>query len=407
MCALHLEGAVRYWKGQVEKSRDDLDALHEFCNKVSVLREATGSQSSLPDDVVSLWNEYAGALAAQGLYATAAKYSVDDPADTSSQILRDRLYRSRASSRCLAAMGGSAPAFPYTMVAVDTSRGQVLASAVRQQQQEQKLRQEQQRQQQEQQQEQQRQQQEQQRQQQQRQQQQQQQQQAAPIQQPAPTDELPPDWIALQDPASGQTYYANQSTGETSWDRPVAPAPQPSSAPQQLMSKYGDGFVTSASHPELADQYGNMGTSNPYKGAERPGTAAAVVNSSGAVSSNAPVSGTLNFDQIELTADHAQIKDALLGVVAALKDARLNPVERRQVVEAEKGVAILVKKLARGGLEQETVTKAYSLVGAIANRDMRTASSIQTDLAHHDWRDHKDWLKGMKLLIQLTTKKLL
>ena len=27
-----------------------------------------------------------------------------------------------------------------------------------------------------------------------------------------------------------------------------------------LASKYGDGFVTSASHPELAAQYGNVGT---------------------------------------------------------------------------------------------------------------------------------------------------
>jgi len=72
------------------------------------------------------------------------------------------------------------------------------------------------------------------------------------------------------------TYYANQSTGETTWEKPSAPLPmtqipvkQPefnhslsngNSTPAKLASKYGDGFVSSASHPELAEQYGNIGT---------------------------------------------------------------------------------------------------------------------------------------------------
>ena len=108
MCALHLDGAVRYWKRQVQESRanskslvDDYNALHEFCCKVSVLREATGPTKSLPPDVVTLFNQYAQALAHQGLYATVAKYSMDDPTDRQSQILRDRLYWSRASQRLL------------------------------------------------------------------------------------------------------------------------------------------------------------------------------------------------------------------------------------------------------------------------------------------------------------------
>lgn len=35
--------------------------------------------------------------------------------------------------------------------------------------------------------------------------------------------DLPPDWIALEDPDSGDVYYANEVTGETTWDRPKVP----------------------------------------------------------------------------------------------------------------------------------------------------------------------------------------
>lgn len=37
------------------------------------------------------------------------------------------------------------------------------------------------------------------------------------------SDGLPPGWITLEDPDSGDTYYANENTGETTWDRPAAP----------------------------------------------------------------------------------------------------------------------------------------------------------------------------------------
>lgn len=36
--------------------------------------------------------------------------------------------------------------------------------------------------------------------------------------------ELPPDWIALEDPDSGETYYANEVTGESTWEKPEKPS---------------------------------------------------------------------------------------------------------------------------------------------------------------------------------------
>ena len=213
-----------------------------------------------------------------------------------SLILRDRLYRSKASPDCLAAMGGVAPDFPFSFVDIQKSRGPTIDRAAQQAQAQAHAAQQAQAQ-------------------------AQaaqyaqsgygvqqeaysqstqqavyatqqyqssysaQQQQttsdsatsyAAPQETASSSDALPPDWMAIQDPSSGHYYYANQVTGEVTWDRPQM-APQPAPAPQPvqpstpvpngkptrtsaLASKYGDGFVTSSSHPELASQYGNVGT---------------------------------------------------------------------------------------------------------------------------------------------------
>lgn len=190
-----------------------------------------------------------------------------------SQILRDRLYRSKASPDCLAVMGGVAPEFPFSFVDVQKSRVPTIDRAAQQAQANAQVAQQSaynghhdannvqtatyktQR------------------------------QQAlpvaassyvAPLASAPAADSLPPGWMAIQDPASGQYYYANQTTGEVTWDRPqMAPQPAPAPEPIQqavsaangkpsrtstLASKYGDGFVTSSSHPELASQYGNVGT---------------------------------------------------------------------------------------------------------------------------------------------------
>lgn len=251
----------------------------------------------------------------------------------------------------------------------------------------------------------------------------------------------------MQDPSSGRTYYANQTTGQTSWEIPYdVPSPvlapvmeqsvsnaQPQfqqtqqagisqyqsvqnmqqqatngaalSTPSKLASKYGDGFVTSASHPALAQQYGNVGTSNPYTGAERPGTAAAVLTSS--TGTKPPVSGTFNPSKLhDLSTDLQPIKDGLLELVAILSSHQLGPADKKQMSEGEKGIAILLKRLARGDIDPLVASKMSAMVTALRNGDFATAASIQTGLVTSDWRDNKDWLKGIKNVIQIATKKL-
>jgi protein transport protein SEC31 len=419
MCAMSLERTVPYWKQQLEQQQvtadftltADLLALHDFVSKVSVFARAIGSFAGLTPEVESLFTTYAEALAQQGLLVTAAKFCHGSSMEA--KVLRDRLYRSRSSQGCYSVLG-VAPEFPYVMVDVQQSRGlvfvqpqeitkepEILSNGHSDQTQQPVTEQFQ-----------------------------------AQGHQPfavgaqSSSDTLAPGWIALQDPTSGNMYYANETTGETTWEKPLAPvhapysAPQLSSFPQEtgldasqrsqmtqptsaaqsrpkasIVSKYGDGFVSSASNPELAHQYGNVGTSNPYGGTARPGPAAVQPIS------KAPVSGSLNLDTLQLSNHHKSIKDTLLGCAEALKQTALNVVEKKQLDEAEKGVAILVKKLNRDEISDAMVDQVFALVNAISQHDFAGALTYQTTMANSEWRDHKDWLKGIKILIQLASKK--
>ena len=141
--------------------------------------------------------------------------------------------------------------------------------------------------------------------------------------------------------------------------------------------------------------------SNPYTGAERHGIAQV------APVAKAPVSGTFDPNATpELSAEHQHIKDTLIELAASLNAAPLNPADKRQMTEAEKGIAVLLKRLARGDIDADVSGKVDNMVTAIRSRDYVTAAAVQTGLVNSDWKDHKDWLKGMKFLTQLAMKKI-
>lgn len=175
------------------------------------------------------------------------------------------------------------------------------------------------------------------------------------------------------------------------------------STPAMLASKYGDGFVTSASHPELAAQYGNVGTSNPYS-SSRPGTA--VINKR---IEKAPVSGTFNIQKLTEVADSTEYKetvDDLLAMVTSLSSLSLQASEKKQVLEVEKGAAIFSKRLAKADIENEVAVKVGQIVSSMQVRDYATANGIHSSLVNSVWKENKDWLKGMKFLIQLSAKRM-
>jgi len=439
MCALDLGQAVKYWKITLEDAGTNLLSLQDFVEKVSVFTQALDCSHDLDDEVSNLFADYSTALANQGDLVSAAKYLKGDTKDT--KELRDRIYRSRFGSFCPDLMA-SPPDFPYNYVNVGVARdlhGITLKQPVAQTQHYQEQQQPQQ--------------QEQQTihenqsfpsqanaQVQQPQQQQQQQQPQQETQQSS--SGLPPGWVALQDPSSGRTYYANQNTGESSWDPPVAASPalapqpeptyaQPSASPtdssqpaanqmqqpqnngaingtssvsttQKVASKYGDGFVTSASNPQLAEQYGNVGTSNPYSNANRPGTAAAAVG--GQQMKKAPVSGTLD-SMPTLSEDYAHLQSGLLAIVEQLHASAVGGMEKKQAMESQKAVAVFIKTLARGGIDADVANQVTTMLSALQNRDYGSASAVVTRLISNEWKDHKDWLKGMKFLVQMVSKK--
>ena len=139
--------------------------------------------------------------------------------------------------------------------------------------------------------------------------------------------------------------------------------------------------------------------SNPYHNTARPGTAQV------SKQIKAPVSHDLDPTKIaELAPEHYPIRDTLLGLCEALKSAQLSAVDKRQLGEGEKGVAVLLKRLARAEIPADVTEKVASMTSYIANQDFRTAQSIQTALVNSDWREHKDWLKGIKALLQVAGK---
>jgi hypothetical protein len=157
-------------------------------------------------------------------------------------------------------------------------------------------------------------------------------------------------------------------------------------------------FVCEASY--LTFDFPVLLFSNPYHNNKRPGTA-----NVGPGLEKAPVSETWDLDKIsDLKEEYHPIRDCLLSLIEALKNTELSAVDKRLLVESEKAVAVLLKRLARGDISDDISAKVLTMTQYITSYDFRSAQSVQTGLVNHDWKDHKDWLKGIKALLRLATK---
>jgi protein transport protein SEC31 len=140
--------------------------------------------------------------------------------------------------------------------------------------------------------------------------------------------------------------------------------------------------------------------SNPYATSSRPGTAQV------SAAAKAPVSTDYDPSKIlDLQPEYQPIKDCLMSLTEALKNLGLLGGDKRLLGEGEKAVAVMLKRLARGEISDEIGQQVLHMCGYINAYDFRSAQNVQTALVNSDWRDHKDWLKGTKALLQLSTKK--
>ena len=79
--------------------------------------------------------------------------------------------------------------------------------------------------------------------------------------------------------------------------------------------------------------------------------------------------------------------------------------EMKQATKSQKSVAVFIKTVARGGMDDDILNKVRLMMYNLQNQDYASALSIVTGLVSNEWKDHKDWLKGMKFLVQMATKK--
>ena len=67
--------------------------------------------------------------------------------------------------------------------------------------------------------------------------------------------------------------------------------------------------------------------------------------------------------------------------------------------------AHLLEKFGANEVSAEVLQKLAHLVMELTQHNFVGASGMQTDLANTAWGQHKEWIKGLKVLIQLASKK--
>jgi hypothetical protein len=71
--------------------------------------------------------------------------------------------------------------------------------------------------------------------------------------------------------------------------------------------------------------------------------------------------------------------------------------------DAGKGWKILQTKLKdNGAMSDEVEAKLYVMAEACAGGDFKTALKLNQELSASDWSSHKNWLKGLKSVLQLS-----
>ena len=394
MCAVNVHRTIDLWVAHLERTNEalghlDTAALQRFVEKVVVLTEAN-PVSDLGEKCVGFFSEYANLLSNQGRLDVASRYLRGDGAEAS--ILRDRLYHGGSKP-----IGSRPPAFPFakenvtagrkpsaTPVAAVAQTNARAASAgaprpggatnaadafaqpaVTQQQQHYG--------------------------------------QAAAVQaqvqaqQPvtpvaaapapaaAPAGAVAPSeprlqsgWLQQFDPNTNRYYYVNPATQQSMWEAPLAV--EAAAAPAVL-------------HVPQSHQHQHLQHQSPTI----MQTAAQVAASPVAA---APVAAAAPVEPVQ----PGVVPPEVLAVGALVKFASENagPAERRQIGALTASFDALTSKAQANAIEYDVLEKLGRLAACLGEpQNVAGATAIQQDLANTAWNVHKDWIRGMKILIQI------
>lgn len=392
MCATNVERTIEFWAAELKYCNDvkgstDTVALQQFVEKVVVYTSAH-KVDDLGANCSKYFAEYAGLLASQGILDVAPNYLKGNSDDE--VILRDRLFHAGPKQ----VVGARPPAFPFekvNVVAVNPASvaanmaipdGNVAANTfanpspdVSQQQTQQQQTQATL---------------------------QQQQVQATQQQQaPQPTQQqqssqgqqggLPAGWIQLVDPSSNRPYYVDQSTGQSQWEPPT-PVAQPVPVPQQTKVQPAvQQQQQQASFQQLPTvQQPVQQPVQPEVQQQQPVTQPVVETPvSPVASTSSPVGGGA-------AAELQAVLDNIAG--------KATGGDKRQITMLKGALAALHKQMGDGSISPETMGKLDQLVVFLHAKNSAAANKINTDLTNTVWAQHKDWIKGLKYLIQLHCK---
>jgi protein transport protein SEC31 len=412
MCAVNVHRTIEFWVADLERTNEalghlDTVALQRFVEKVVVLTEAN-PVSDLGEKCVSFFSEYANLLSNQGRLDVASRYLRGDGVEAS--ILRDRLYHGGSKP-----IGSRPPAFPFPKETVTAGRtpsttplaapakssGRAVSAgaprpggatnaadafsqpAVTQQQQQHYG-----------------------------------QASAAPAQVPvqaqaqqpvvaavapaaavaaaSPSEpQLQPGWLQQFDPNTNRYYYVNPTTQQSLWEAPLAVevaavGPGVMHVPQQHQQQHQQHHQHHHHQQQQQQQFQQQSPTIMQ-------TAAQVAASPIAA---APVAAAAPVEQVQPGVVPPEV--VAVGVLVKFASENASPAERRQIGALTASFDALTSKAQANAIEFDVLEKLGRLAACLGEpQNVAGATAIQQDLANTAWNAHKDWIRGMKILIQI------
>jgi protein transport protein SEC31 len=219
---------------------------------------------------------------------------------------------------------------------------------------------------------------------------------SAPVAPTTPT--LPPGWLQLHDANTNMFYYVNQATGQSQWEPPAMAIEAPAQVnyqqqveqqhqpqvqqPQPVVSQPQSSPMRPMVQQDIA--FPNAAAANPDLVAAQAATAAAAAAHVGPDNES-----VLAYGQM----------------IEAIAAGSLNAQEVKQVNMLRQSYQHLSDKMKASDLSGDVSQKIAQFMEYMQTRNFAGATMVQTDLVNTAWDKHKEWIKGMKIMIQLSSRK--